>query len=95
MMSKPAKYKSSFSVVENRNDDFVALHANSTGGGLKLDGFKGWEEISKNPWELGATMRNGVHGTGAFLPWHRYAIQVWEDALTSECGWTGGQPCRS
>jgi len=30
-----------------------------------------------------------VHGVPVFLPWHRYFIQVYEDALRSECGYTG------
>jgi tyrosinase len=29
-----------------------------------------------------------VHGVAAFLPWHRYFVQVYEDAL-HECGYTG------
>jgi len=29
-MSKPAKFKKYFPIVENRYDDFVALHVNQT-----------------------------------------------------------------
>jgi hypothetical protein len=35
----------------------------------------------------------GAHDNGNILPWHRYSIQVWEDALIAECGWEGGVPC--
>jgi tyrosinase len=37
---------------------------------------------------------SGVHGGGAILPWHRYAITLYEDVLISECGWQGGVPCK-
>jgi hypothetical protein len=74
MMSTESKYKEHFSVNRNRYDDFVALHANSTGGGLRLDGFRGWEELTE--WstmlKVAANMRNGIHGTGAFLPCTEY-----------------------
>jgi tyrosinase len=30
-----------------------------------------------------------VHGEAVFLPWHRYFVQVYEDALRTECGYTG------
>ncbi|KAK0619557.1 hypothetical protein B0T14DRAFT_391676, partial [Immersiella caudata] len=35
------------------------------------------------------TMPAPVHGEPVFLPWHRYFVQVYEDALRSECGYTG------
>jgi tyrosinase len=70
----------------------VALHANSTGGGLKLDGSKGWADFIANPFTMAKTMMGGIHGTGTFLPWHRYALSLYEDALRDECGWKGGQP---
>lgn len=90
MQSSPPKSKKYFSVVRNRYDDFVALHANSTGGGLKLDGSKGWADMVANPFSFARQMSNGIHGTGTFLPWHRYALSLWEDALRDECGWKGG-----
>jgi tyrosinase len=93
MFTKPPISKKYFSVVQSRYDDFVALHANATGGGIKLDGFKGMEEMVSNPFGMAGMMSSGIHGTGTFLPWHRLAIQVWEDALTQECGWKGAQPC--
>jgi hypothetical protein len=34
-----------------------------------------------------------VHGPGSILPWHRYAITMFEDALVYECGWNQGIPC--
>jgi tyrosinase len=34
----------------------------------------------------------GVHTVGVFLPWHRYAIWVFESVLRSECNYTGAQP---
>jgi tyrosinase len=40
------------------------------------------------------TPPGGIHNTGVFLPWHRYAVHIWEDAIRSECGWEGGQPCK-
>lgn len=36
-----------------------------------------------------------VHGEASTLPWHRYAISIFEDALVSECGWKMGMPCKS
>jgi hypothetical protein len=35
-----------------------------------------------------------VHGSGSILPWHRYAIAMFEDALVEECGLKGGMPCK-
>lgn len=32
------------------------------------------------------------HDSAAFLPWHRYFIQVYEDTLREECGYTGTLP---
>ncbi|KAI9148488.1 Tyrosinase ustQ [Paramyrothecium foliicola] len=32
---------------------------------------------------------NQIHGTANFLPWHRYIIHVYEQALVKECGYTG------
>jgi hypothetical protein len=37
--------------------------------------------------------QDDVHGTASVLPWHRYVITVFEDALVNECGWIGGMPC--
>jgi len=34
----------------------------------------------------------GIHTVGVFLPWHRYAIWVFESVLRSECNYTGAQP---
>jgi len=92
LMDSPAKSKKYFSVVQNRYDDFVALHANSTGGGLKMDGFKGLTDMVANPLSMAATMTRGIHGTGVFLPWHRYALSTYEDALRDECGLKIGHP---
>lgn len=36
-----------------------------------------------------------VHGEASILPWHRYAISIFEDALVNECGWQMGMPCKS
>uniref|UniRef100_A0A0W0GBL7 Tyrosinase copper-binding domain-containing protein n=1 Tax=Moniliophthora roreri TaxID=221103 RepID=A0A0W0GBL7_MONRR len=33
-----------------------------------------------------------VHEVAAFLPFHRLFLQLWEDALRSECGYTGYAP---
>lgn len=33
-----------------------------------------------------------IHGTGNFLSWHRYYVWTFENALRSECGYTGYQP---
>lgn len=90
MQDNPPKSKKYFSVVRSRYDDFVALHANSTGGGLKLEGFQGWADIIANPFSFANYMNKGVHGTGTFLPWHRYALSIWEDALRDECGLKSG-----
>jgi hypothetical protein len=55
-------------------------------------GFKGWEALKADPFILVNSMKNGIHGTGTFLPWHRYAIQLWETALRTECEYKGAQP---
>jgi tyrosinase len=34
-------------------------------------------------------LANQIHGVAAFLPWHRYIIHVYENALIKECGYTG------
>lgn len=59
---------------------------------MKLDGSKGWAGMMADPFGMARQMSNGIHGTGTFLPWHRYALSLWEDALRDECGWKGGQP---
>ncbi|KAF2875087.1 hypothetical protein BDV95DRAFT_307940 [Massariosphaeria phaeospora] len=33
-----------------------------------------------------------IHGTGNFLSWHRYFTYAYEQALKTECGYTGTQP---
>jgi hypothetical protein len=29
----------------------------------------------------------------SLLPWHRYLLAMWEDAIVEECGWHLGLPC--
>ena len=41
---------------------------------------------------LGNTTIYGIHTVGVFLPWHRYAIWIFESVLRSECNYTGSQP---
>jgi tyrosinase len=66
MMSKPPISKKFFPVVTNRYEDFVALHANATAGGAKLDGpATGFPRMNRGG-------NNGIHNVGVFLPWHRY-----------------------
>jgi tyrosinase len=68
MMDKPPISKKHFPIVTNRYEDFVALHANATAGGAKLDGpASGFPRMM-----MGGN--NGIHGTGNFLPWHRYEL---------------------
>ncbi len=33
-----------------------------------------------------------IHATTAFLPWHRYFVWAYENALRTECGYKGYQP---
>ncbi|CAF9937036.1 MAG: hypothetical protein HETSPECPRED_010536 [Heterodermia speciosa] len=33
-----------------------------------------------------------IHFNGRFLPWHRYFVSVYEQALRSQCNYTGYQP---
>ncbi|KAI0291784.1 Di-copper centre-containing protein [Multifurca ochricompacta] len=33
-----------------------------------------------------------IHFTGLFLPWHRWYVHVYEQALKSKCGYTGASP---
>jgi hypothetical protein len=35
-----------------------------------------------------------IHYTGNFLSWHRLYTWLYEEALRSECGYTGTQPVR-
>jgi hypothetical protein len=45
MMTTPSKESSFFSVNKNRYDDFVALHANATAGGMRS-----YKSLSYNHW---------------------------------------------
>jgi hypothetical protein len=36
----------------------------------------------------------GGHDKMNILPWHRYLLAMWEDAITEECGWHLGIPCK-
>lgn len=33
-----------------------------------------------------------VHHTGRFLPWHRWYVNAYEQALTAKCGYRGVSP---
>ncbi|CAE6356956.1 unnamed protein product [Rhizoctonia solani] len=33
-----------------------------------------------------------IHNTGLFLPWHRWYLQSWTDALRTQCGYKGVTP---
>ncbi|KAE9968346.1 hypothetical protein BLS_005896 [Venturia inaequalis] len=35
---------------------------------------------------------NHIHSTSRFLPWHRYLVWSYENALRTECGYVGAQP---
>lgn len=60
--------------------------------GHKLENFLGFGPVLPGQ---GQEIMSGVHSTGAIMPWHRYAISLWEEALISECGWQdGGVPCK-
>lgn len=37
-------------------------------------------------------LTGGIHLVGHFLPWHRYFMIAYENALRNECGYTGTQP---
>lgn len=41
--------------------------------------------------ETSAVMEN--HNAEQILPWHRWTIQIYEDVLREECGFTGAHPC--
>ncbi|KAF2666152.1 Di-copper centre-containing protein [Microthyrium microscopicum] len=90
LMNKPSKFKKYYPLVETRYDDFVALHVNETGisgqFGHPQDG-QPHPGAAFNPFA-----HDDVHGGGSILPWHRYAIQSYEDALTEECGLKIGLP---
>jgi tyrosinase len=34
-------------------------------------------------------LANEIHNVAAFLPWHRFFVHVYEEALRTECGYTG------
>ena len=44
---------------------------------------------SVHPGDPGATNASQAHDTAAFLPWHRYFIHVYENALREECAYSG------
>ncbi|KAF2400179.1 Di-copper centre-containing protein [Trichodelitschia bisporula] len=92
MLSAPSKARVHFPPLTNRYEDFVALHINATGGGMNLTNFRGVESLMTSFASAMKMGSNGIHGTGTFLPWHRYAVWTWETALREECGWTEGQP---
>jgi hypothetical protein len=35
----------------------------------------------------------GSHDSSNLLPWHRYLLTLYEDAIVNECGWHTGLPC--
>ena len=37
-------------------------------------------------------IREQIHFTGMFLPWHRYFVKYFEDALIYRCNYTGATP---
>jgi len=82
LQSRPPKGQQFFD-VRSRFDDFVALHINATGLAI-LDQNGGFVNLT------GPTP--GVHFNGIFLPWHRYLVWSYEQALRDECGYRGGQP---
>lgn len=44
---------------------------------------------SRHPDHPGVTDASQAHETAAFLPWHRYFIHVYENALREECAYSG------
>ncbi|KAJ4350601.1 hypothetical protein N0V95_004605 [Ascochyta clinopodiicola] len=38
------------------------------------------------------SLNNDIHFVANFLPWHRWFVQLHEDLLRTECGFTGTQP---
>jgi hypothetical protein len=97
MMTKPAKFKAQFPIIESRYDDFVATHVNITlsvqdSYTVKMLG------MLNNEVEPGAKPKSGLpfgeaHSNNELLPWHRYYISLWEDALVNERDWHLGLPC--
>lgn len=47
-----------------------------------------WDELQ---W-VHITQSNIIHGVGAFLPWHRMYMRLYEQLLQNECNYTGAQP---
>jgi tyrosinase len=88
MFAKRPIAKSQFPAVASRYEDFVALHSNATSGGIKMDG----KDNDPSGSFFAAFSPNGIHSNGVFLPWHRYFITVWEEALQKECGWDQALP---
>ncbi|KAI4609926.1 hypothetical protein J4E83_008490 [Alternaria metachromatica] len=82
----PSKGTEVFSTLKTRFDDFVALHINATRGGQDVP------SLANDPESAANITIYGIHTVGVFLPWHRYAIWVFESVLRSECNYTGAQP---
>ncbi|KAH6952440.1 hypothetical protein BKA56DRAFT_682059 [Ilyonectria sp. MPI-CAGE-AT-0026] len=98
LMKVPSKGTSFYDTLENRYDDFVAMHINATRGGdnappIVAPGGNSSTGETFNPVPpVPPPSIFGIHGVGIFLPWHRYAIWTFESALRSECSYTGAQP---
>ncbi|KAF2400676.1 Di-copper centre-containing protein [Trichodelitschia bisporula] len=80
LWDKPAKVQTRFPGIKNRHDDFVFMHLNAT------------ENIVLDPVLGPQTPGGGIHLNGVFLPWHRYMLWEYENALVNECGYNGAQP---
>jgi tyrosinase len=107
LFNKPPTAKKYFPLVTSRYEDFVALHANATGGAAKLNenSTHSHTEVapasasaSASPFaaltEIFKSFGNGatIHGVGVFMPWHRYVIWVYEETIRDECGWDQAVP---
>lgn len=47
-----------------------------------------WDELTYTHMNLNPV----IHNTGLFLPWHRWYVQAFQDALRSQCGYKGVAP---
>ncbi|KAH7121254.1 hypothetical protein B0J11DRAFT_590230 [Dendryphion nanum] len=90
LKTAPSKGTKIFSTLQNRYDDFVAMHINATRGGQDAPSL--FNQTSPGNTTQSPVTIYGIHGVGVFLPWHRYAIWTFESAMRSECNYNGTQP---
>jgi tyrosinase len=69
-------------------DDFAFLHGGIGSWCLCTCFF-----VAIKPYANTGLQENTGHRSASFLPWHRYTLLIYENALRKHCGFTGQIPC--